>query len=450
MINDEQLKAEIKKIESDFHEDLASLVAIPSILEEKKAGMPFGENIDLALRTVLSISADLGFKTYRDPDGYYGYAEVGEGEEMIGILGHIDVVPSGNIGLWNTDPFEGVIKDGLMFGRGTSDDKGPTLAALFATKALMNLGVEFTKRVRFIFGTDEENLWRCMDMYVKKEEAPQMGFTPDSTFPLVYAEKGLLQVILEGENKTDLCFEAGVALNAVPDQAIYHGTRQDDLIKALDKREFPYESHDNEVIVLGKAAHAMATEQGVNAVNRLLIALKDSGQTSKLIDFIAAKVKENPYGEEIFGTLEDAISGKLKFNVGKVIFTNEYERIMIDIRIPVTVPKEAVVKKLKSIAKDYQLTYKEYDYLKSLYIPKESVLVKTLMRAYQDVTGDIESEPISSGGATYARAMDNLVAFGASFPEQTATEHQPNEQIELEKISTAMLIYAKAIFALIN
>lgn len=449
-MNDIQIKEEINKIEGEFQKALVELVSIPSVLEEAKIGMPFGENIDTALRKVLSISEHLGFTTYLDPEGYYGYAQIGMGEEMIGILGHIDVVDAGNLQMWETDPFVGVVKDGKMFGRGTSDDKGPTLAALFATKALMNLGVIFNKRVRFIFGTDEENLWRCMDMYTKKEELPTIGFTPDATFPLVYAEKGLLQVILEGVNETGLCFEVGAALNAVPDQAIYDGLQQDELKIALDARDFQYEICENKVKILGKSAHAMATQEGVNAVNRLLIALKDIGQSSKIIDFVTDMVKENPYGENIFGNLEDEMSGKLKFNVGKVKFTKMSESIMIDMRIPVTVEKDEIVKKLTEVAKKYQLTYKQYDYLKSIYIPKDSFLIKTLMKVYQEVTGDTVSEPISSGGATYARAMDNLVAFGATFLGQTATEHQPNEHIELEKMTKAMLIYAKAILSLVS
>lgn len=448
MINDDQLKEEINKIEKDFHQALAELIAIPSVLEEGVKGMPFGKPIDLALKKALEITEKLGFKTYKDPDGYYGYAETGNGEDMIGVLGHIDVVPVGNRGLWETSPFEAMIKDGKMFGRGTIDDKGPMLAALFATRALVNLGMSFSKRVRFIFGTDEENLWRCMDCYCQKEELPTMGFTPDSTFPLVYAEKGLLQVILEGPNETELRINAGGAINAVPDQASYSGKKQTELKTALDVRGFSYVSHDDHLVVLGSAAHAMLAEEGINAINRLLIGLKDIGYSSKVIEFVCALVKEDPYAEGIFGVLEDEMSGKLKFNIGKLDMTAQQEKIIIDMRIPVTVEVKTIATKLKKAAKAYGLTYSEYDFLKSIYVPKDSNLIKTLMTAYQDVTGDMVSEPISSGGATYARAMDNFVAFGASFPGQVETQHQPNEHIVLDQMRTAMMVYAKALCAL--
>lgn len=136
--------------------------------------------------------------------GYYGYAEVGEGEEIIGILGHIDVVPPGNLDLWNYNPFYPVVENGKLYGRGSQDDKGPILTALYAVKALMNLGIVFNKRIRFIFGTDEENLWRDMKEYIKKEERPNIGFSPDSVFPVIYAEKGLLQFILECKNDSGI------------------------------------------------------------------------------------------------------------------------------------------------------------------------------------------------------------------------------------------------------
>ncbi|WP_312468852.1 M20 family metallopeptidase [Neobacillus sp.] len=444
----EALIPELRKIETDFHQALTKLVEIPSVINETEGDTPFGKNIDLALKMTLKICKQLGFSTYYDPEGYYGYAEIGAGDEMIGVLGHLDVVPAGSNEEWNTPPFLAMMKDGKMYGRGTQDDKGPTLAALFAVKALMNLGISFPKRIRFIFGTDEETLWRCMNRYCEIEEIPSMGFAPDSVFPLVYAEKGLLQLLLEGKNETKLRFLAGNAFNAVPDTAKYAGERQSELKTALEELGFAYETARDEVVVLGKAVHAQVTEKGINAINRLLIGMKRIGYTSKTIEFVNDLVKEDPFAEKIFGECEDEASGKLKFNVGKIELNEEVERLSIDIRIPVTADKHEIVNTLSQIAKEYGLEYKEFDYLKSIYVPKEHFLIQTLMKVYQEVTGDLVSEPISSGGATYARAMDNFVAFGAVFPYQTKTEHQPNEHIELAEMFKAMLIYAKTIYDL--
>ena len=165
---------------------------------------PFGLEIDLALKKALEICEKLGFRTYYDPEGYYGYAEYGEGKELIGILGHVDVVSEGDAGNWKHDPYAANLAVGKLFGRGAIDDKGPLIAAIYGVKALMDAGVPFDKRVRIIIGTDEENTWRDVERYKTKEELPTLGFTPDSSFPVVYAEKGLLQFRLKSAKKSEI------------------------------------------------------------------------------------------------------------------------------------------------------------------------------------------------------------------------------------------------------
>ncbi len=181
---------------------LGRLVAQPSFNTEAKPNAPFGEGIRLALDEVLKIADELGYSTYVDPEGYYGYAEIGEGNEIFGMICHVDVVPAGDLSAWNTNPFELVQKDGSLFGRGTQDDKVPSIASMFAVKALLDQGMTFNKKVRFIFGTDEEILWRGMAKYNEKESGIDMGIAPDAEFPLVYAEKGLQQSYLIAQPAT--------------------------------------------------------------------------------------------------------------------------------------------------------------------------------------------------------------------------------------------------------
>ncbi|WP_335872444.1 M20 family metallopeptidase [Bacillus sp. 2205SS5-2] len=446
-LNEERLLAQLKKNESELHESLKQLVSIPSVLDETSPNTSFGEGIQLALEQTLQLCEDLGFRTFCDPKGYYGYAEIGEGEEMVGILGHLDVVPAGNLSSWNSPPFEPIIKEGKMFGRGTQDDKGPTLAAVYAAKTLMDLGLSFPKRLRFIFGTDEETLWRCMSRYQEQEEMPNMGFVPDSSFPLTFAEKGLLQLHLSAENTSNLLLEGGNAFNAVPDQIRYKGTDQVKLASVLKELNYKYEQDSTGVTVFGKSAHAQVPEEGINAISRLAIALKRLGNQSKAIQFIAEMIGEDSYASKIFGQCEDSVSGKLKFNIGKLEL-NEKEKLSIDIRIPVTTDKSTIVDKLQKVAQSYGLEYQEFDWLPSIYVPLDHVLVKTLMKIYQEETGDVTSKPISAGGATYARAVENSVAFGAMFPGRPKVEHQPNEYIDLADLFLAMKIYSKAIYQL--
>ena len=151
------------KHKQDAIEALKTIISYPSYLQEDPSGeTPFGKDIQDVLEKTLDICQGLGFRTHLDPEGYYGYAEFGQGEELLAVLCHLDVVPPGNPELWHSGPFEAVVKDGFIIGRGTQDDKGPSIAALYAMKALMDADVTFNKRVRFIFGVDEENLWRCL------------------------------------------------------------------------------------------------------------------------------------------------------------------------------------------------------------------------------------------------------------------------------------------------
>lgn len=427
------------------------LASVASVMVEGEAGTPFGLEVNRALETALEIAAGLGMRTRRAPGGEYGYAETGgdgAGGRLVGVLGHVDVVPAGNRAEWTHDPFDPQVVDGKLYGRGVQDDKGPTLAALFAVRALLDAGVQLPARVRFIFGTDEENLWRDMKAYLKAEEAPQMGFAPDAKFPLIYAEKGLLQVVLEGENTSGLQLSGGEAFNAVPDAVDYCGPQQEALLRQLEQRNYTHQIIPGGVRVLGKAAHAQATEEGVNAVCRLALGLHAAGVHSKTIDFLAGEVGEDPFGAGIFGDVQDEDTGRLKFNAGKIELDGKMERLALDLRLPVSAAKEAIFERLAQTAGRYGLATRQHDWMAPIHVPRESALVQTLMGVYRSVTGDTESQPQTSGGATYARAMPNCVAFGAVFPGRKKVEHQPDEHIRLDDLFLAMEIYARAIYEL--
>ncbi|NOR88896.1 MAG: Sapep family Mn(2+)-dependent dipeptidase [Anaerolineales bacterium] len=442
------IRDHLKNQEEPLVEAIKTLVRIPSVLDEEATDFPFGKGIDDALREALKIAKGLGFQTKYDPDGYFGTAEVGQGDELVGLLGHMDVVPPGNLDAWETGPFEPFEKDGVMYGRGVQDDKGPALASLFAIKALMDAGVIFNKRVRFIFSTDEETLWRGINKYLEKgEEVPTIGFSPDANFPLIYAEKGLLDCTLVGKNESGLTIKCGSAFNAVPDSAIYDGPKQKELAVKLDELGFEYQDLDSGIKVMGKAAHAMIPEEGINAIARLCIALQAIGVESNAINFIAQEIKEDPNASLIFGDVSDEQTGKLKFNIGKIEL-GEDEVISIDSRIPVTVPKDEIVGKLTEVAERYSLTYNEVDWLAPLYLPLDHPLIESLLRVYREVTDDQVSVPITSGGATLARAIPNCVAYGPNFPETPITEHKPNEYMALEDLFKAMEVYAYAIYEL--
>ena len=438
------MKNRIKNdVKEQFLNSLQTIISYPSILNEGENGTPFGQAIQDVLEKTLELARELGFQTYIDPEGYYGYAEIGQGEELLAVLCHLDVVPAGDLKDWQTPPFEATIVGDYLVGRGVQDDKGPSLAALYAVKSLLDDGIQFTKRIRFIFGTDEETLWRCMNRYNQIEEQADLGFAPDSSFPLTYAEKGLLQVKLHGPGWDDLPLQAGQALNVVPDKATYAGHRLEELLPVLDQSEVQYSQTEDSVTVLGVSKHSKDAAEGVNAIVGLAESLSLIQPHPALL-FIADAVGEDATGEALFGPISDEPSGDLSFNLATLVIDQEQSEIGIDIRIPVLADKDALVARLQEIAASYQLEYEEFDYLAPLYVPLDSPLVSSLMAVYQEETGD-KTPAMSSGGATFARTMGNCVAFGALFPGAEQTEHQANERAKIDDLYAAMEIYREAI-----
>jgi len=420
-------------VKEQFLNSLQTIISYPSVLNEGENGTPFGQAIQDVLEKTLELARELGFQTYIDPEGYYGYAEIGQGEELL----------AGDLKDWQTPPFESTIVGDYLVGRGVQDDKGPSLAALYAVKSLLDDGIQFTKRIRFIFGTDEETLWRCMNRYNQIEEQADLGFAPDSSFPLTYAEKGLLQVKLHGPGWDDLPLQAGQALNVVPDKATYAGHRLEELLPVLDQSGVQYSQTADSVTVMGVSKHSKDAAEGVNAIVGLAESLSLIQPHPALL-FIADAVGEDATGEALFGKITDEPSGDLSFNLATLVIDQEQSEIGIDIRIPVLADKENLVARLQEIAASYQLEYEEFDYLAPLYVPLDSPLVSSLMAVYQEETGD-RTPAMSSGGATFARTMENCVAFGALFPGAEQTEHQANERAKIDDLYAAMEIYRKAI-----
>ena len=435
IITEDEQKAAVKTLER--------LISVPSYNQPVEEGAPFGKGIRNALDEMMKICDELGFKTYEDPDGYYSYAEVGSGDKIFGVICHLDTVPAGDLGKWKHNPFKGTVINDAVYGRGSQDDKGPGIAALYAVKALMDQGYHFNQRIRFIYGTDEEILWRGIAEYNKKEAPIDSGISPDAEFPLIYAEKGLQQSYLVGPGTDQLKLNLKNAFNAVPDSAVYDGPKQDEVKVALDKHGFEYTSDDNSITVIGKSVHAMMAPKGTNAVLRLAIALDDVFDF-KPLDFIGKLFKEGATGSNVLGDVRDE-SGQLTFNISSLEINENETRMQIDLRIPVTIDRDNLLAKLSKQVAAYDLKYVHFDYLAPLYVPKDSKLVQTLMKVYKEQTGDVDAEPQISGGATFARTMNNCVAFGGMLPTTPDYMHQANEQWPLPDMYKAMEIYAQAI-----
>lgn len=438
-------------------EDLQSLIRIRSVEGEAAEGMPFGPGPKEALDETLALCERLGFRT-KNLDGYAGYAEFGEGEEVVGILAHLDVVPEGDG--WKFGPYEAHIEDGKMFGRGTIDDKGPAVAALYGMKRVMESGVPLKRRVRIIFGTNEETGWGGIHYYVEKEGGVTCGFTPDGAFPLIHGEKGILDVkfakTYEPANTSVrlISLEGGNAVNMVPDSAtaVVDGEGVQAWIEGVKEaakadERFTVSGSDGQwtIVRTGKSAHGSTPELGENAVSHLIHFLLEQGLNDDCLKDYREMVDLEMDGVSFGCKMADEY-GALTFNVGLFHLENGEASFRVNVRYPISAKTEDVIRALQSVAVDERgWSFEKLSHLAPIYREKGDELVQTLWDVYKEVTGDHDKEPYTIGGGTYARAMDNVVAFGPGLMGSAKLAHQPNEYIEIEELVALAEIYGKAI-----
>ncbi len=410
-------------------EELKGLIQIPSVTgQAAEVDAPYGKAVKDALVYVLDLCDRLGFKT-KNCDNKIGYAEIGEGETLIGILGHLDVVPAGDG--WTHNPFDLEIENGMLYGRGVVDDKGPLIASIFAMKDILDSGIKLNKRVRIIFGCQEESGdWDDMAYYLETEEQPSYGFTPDADFPAIYCEKGITGIRLTVEKPSNIVsIKGGLAVNMVPDKA------EVTFINAEGKEETLTQT--------GKSAHGSMPQDGENAISTLMLKLSEQID-NELISFYKEKIGMSIHGELVGCNLKDEASGEITINVGKIGVCEDKVQMDLDVRYPISFTSEIVEEAFIKGVKPYNVEVTVRNDTRPVYMDKNGEVMQKLMNAYEAKTGD-KSEPLVIGGGTYARAMPNIIAFGPLLPGREATEHQKNECIPVSDLNLCREIYALAI-----
>lgn len=457
----------VESYKDDIIKSTQEVIRIKSIEEQPKEGMPFGEGPYKALKYAVDLAAEMGFEI-KEFDGYAAHADLGDGEESVGVLAHLDVVPEGDG--WNHDPYGGEIVDGKIFGRGTVDDKGPAIATLYAMKALKESGVELSRKIRLILGANEETGWGCMKHYFKHEKAPTMAFVPDADFPVIYGEKGIIvfdlvsHMDLENSKNIKLIdIQGGTVANMVPDyaKAIIEVENMDyfnDRYSSFSK-EYDYpiivNIDGNKVTIEaeGISAHGSTPEKGKNAISYLMKLLgylfDDTSSFGQFVKVYNERIGFFHNGEKIGCGFEDDISGKLNFNPGVIKLEDNKIVLTVNVRYPIKGDSKSVYHGIRENLKNTNVEVIEgVKDQKPLYVAKDNFLVQKLMKVYKEETGDYDSEPITIGGGTYARAMENAVAFGPMFPGSEDVVHQKNEYISIEDLMKLTRIYAKALYEL--
>lgn len=465
----------IDKYREEMVHMLQELIAIPSVEGKRETDAPFGKSVADAFQYMLKKGEAQGFETqnidnYGGHIGFGGYTLDKAGEiigtnlETIGILGHLDVVPEGKN--WDVPPFSGEVIDGKVYGRGAADDKGPVVAAFYAMKALKDAGFVPEKKVRLILGLDEETNWIGMEKYFKKVKAPEFAFTPDGDFPVIHGEKGILIFELAKKMaKTQAkglelrTVTGGNAANMVADnaRAVLRGDSYDKVKEevALFRKETGYQINAKgigkslEITTQGISSHGARPESGLNAISIMMLFLGRLGIVNEdMKEFIEFYNKH--IGFELDGTslgcgFSDEESGHLISNVGLVEIDDQAARVTINMRYPVTIDDEAVYASMMPLINAYNLGVVKLDHKAPIFMAKDNPMIVSLMEVYQKHTGDLESQPMVIGGGTYARAMENAVAFGATFPGEEEVAHQKNEYISIDSMVKACKIYADAI-----
>ncbi|MBQ6550028.1 MAG: Sapep family Mn(2+)-dependent dipeptidase [Lachnospiraceae bacterium] len=445
-----EISKKIESLTNEMLDKLGRLVKYNSVRGEALPGKPFGEEPAAVLAEALTIAAEMGFRV-KNLDNYCGYAEIGEGTEIIGIAGHLDIVPAG--GHWTHDPFTLTREGDVVYGRGTTDDKGPLIEGLYAAKLLADSGEPLKKRIRIIMGCNEETGSACMVHYNEVEEPLTMGFTPDGNFPCIYGEKGHMAMIAESKNTRITSMNGGFVTNAVCDECTTvvpkDAAEPDALRQALS--ETPLTSftvtetpEGLEIYARGVAAHASTPLLGVNAAGCTMEALQRVGFRDDFVDFYVSHIGTACDGAGCGLKCADAY-GDLTFNNGIVKTEDGKITATIDIRVPVTVTEEQLRTASAPYLEDDKGKITILDIGESLFYPEESELVQSLYRAYVEVTGDTENKPMVIGGGTYAKSLANIIAFGPEMPGVDYRIHNADEFITVTDLVRSTEIYYKAL-----
>lgn len=441
--------------------DLKTLVRIPSMRGEAKPGMPFGEEPARALAAAKELMESYGLTT-KNYENYVVTGDFNDREKQLDILAHLDVVPVTKD--WTvTQPFEPKVTDGKIYGRGTADDKGPAIAALYAMRAIKECGIDLKKNVRLILGSDEECGSGDLEYYYKIEEEAPASFTPDADFPLINLEKGRLakQFTARFEQALEKPFvrefHGGDKVNVVPAnaRAVLCGVSEKELAQAIGQDTtgvvFTMEASGEDVCVFAKgiAAHASTPDMGKNAVSALAgllarLPLADSAQKQAFEAVARLFPFADHAGSALGAAMSDEISGELTMNLGILNYDGTMMSGTFDSRVPVCGNDANVTEVLRAVLKENGFVMEEGNMIPPHYVPEDSPLVQTLLKSYEKYTG-IAGKPLAIGGGTYVHELQRGVAFGCMTSDVDNHMHGDDEFMVIDVLVQSAKIFADAI-----
>ena len=450
----------------DMLSDISTLIRINSEKMDEEPGMPYGLGAYEALTCALDMAEGYGFSV-KSYDGYVGCCDLNDKEKQLDILAHLDVVPVTPENWTVTAPFEPVVRNGCLYGRGSSDDKGPAVAALYAMRAVKELGIPLRKNVRLILGTDEECGSSDIEYYYRKEEEAPMTFSPDAEFPVINLEKGHFvgRIHAQLENGSEqglkLCsIKSGSKFNVIPGdcEAFIKGLTEADRIQISKSAEeiglsvsFDDNNGGTTVCLAGKSGHAASPELALNALTATLsvfAGLKLTGDAGSCIRSLAALFPHGDYaGKAAHISLCDEISGSLTCSLDMLSFDGENMSAVFDIRFPVCGNRENIIDVLSKELEAEGLSLEVESFVQPHYVPEDSEFIKALLKSYE-LFKDKPGRCVAIGGGTYVHNLKNGVAFGPVELDTQTNLHGNDENIPVEELVIAAAIYAEAIILL--
>lgn len=458
-----EIEAYIEAHKAEMVEDIFTLCRINSEKMPYKEGMPYGEGAYTALNQAMAMAERYGFSV-TNYDNYVGTVDLNDKPRQLDILAHLDVVPAGE-GWTVTEPFEPILLDGKLYGRGTADDKGPAVAALYALRCVKELGIPLSKNVRLILGTDEECGSSDIEHYYDDEKEAPMTFSPDGAYPVVNIEKGSMRGDFTAEWEEDTALpricsvEAGVKVNVVPSKAVAVLEGLDletvmEMTRSMEEEtgiEFEIQDEHGKITLtaVGKNAHASTPEEGNNALTGMLMLLdrlpvKPSAMTEKIHSLLKLMPHGDTSGKALGIEMEDELSGKLTLAFSMLTITPTGLQGMFDSRCPICSNEENTLKVVKQKMEAEGMTFLTDSMNPPHHVSGDSEFVKTLLRVYEEYTGR-EGKCESMGGGTYVHHLKNGVAFGAAMPETDNKMHGADEFAVLDELTVSAKIFAQVI-----
>ena len=438
-----------EKYQNELITNLKKFVNINAVYDESTRDKknPFGVGVTNALNFITDLARKDGFEV-TNYNNMIVEILAGKGDKNITILAHADVVPAGDTG-WNQDPFALKEEDGVLYGRGVADDKGPLLASYYAMRLIVDNNLQGDYQIRFLVGGNEESGSLGVQYYFDnlKKPQPTFGFSPDAEYPLIFAEKGITNFKVSGEFIVPdvISIHGGVASNSVIEKCVVKIKSASPFIQFVKEKNSNViiEKGDDvtEISFIGKSAHGATPEEGENAGMVAIDALGNYFKDENLNKICALFSDLYGAGCDAYAKSDDM--GKCSLNVGLLDYEDGKFSMVVNYRHVDTVTSEEMIEKITKASKPYEITV--LSSMPVLYYPKDSILVSTLLSVYQEETGDYKSQPKAIGGGTYAKELENVVAFGMEFPGWNSQMHSPGECTKKEDLFKSIAIYARAI-----